>query len=177
MKQLIEKLCSFLDAGEDLAVATILTRSGSAPRTAGTKMIIRNNGEIFGTIGGGLVEAQAQETAREIFSTRQSRTFTFDMTGANADTMDMICGGEVEILLEYIPAIEENRTVFEAWQDALKTGRQCLLVTLWVRKIITNRRNDVFCTPMLPVSGPCPYRMAFGRRCWPRPSVAGIQLC
>lgn len=129
MKQLIEKLCTFLDAGEDMAVATILTRSGSAPRTAGTKMIIRNNGEIFGTIGGGLVEAQAQKTAQEIFNTRQSRTFVFDMTGANADTMDMICGGEVEILLEYIPAIEENRTVFDAWQDALQTGRQCLLVT------------------------------------------------
>ena len=138
MKQLIEKLCSFLEAGEDLAVATILTRSGSAPRTAGTKMIIRANGEIFGTIGGGLVEARAQETAREIFNTRQSRTFVFDMTGANADTMDMICGGEVEILLEYIPAIEDNRTVFEAWQDALKTGRQCLLVT----PLVTETHNQ-----------------------------------
>jgi xanthine dehydrogenase accessory factor len=129
LKQLIEQLCSFLDAGEDLAVATILTRSGSAPRTAGTKMIMRVNGDIYGTIGGGLVEARAQETAREIFETRQSRTFVFDMTGAKADTMDMICGGEVEILLEYIPAIEDNRMVFDAWQDALKTGLQCLLVT------------------------------------------------
>lgn len=138
MKQLIEKLCSFLEAGEDLAVATILTRSGSAPRTAGTKMIIRANGEIFGTIGGGLVEARAQETAREIFHTRQSRTFVFDMTGAHADTMDMICGGEVEILLEYISAIEDNRTVFEAWQDALKTGRPCLLVT----PLVTETHNQ-----------------------------------
>lgn len=129
MKQLIEKLCNLLDDGEDLVVATILARRGSAPRTAGSKMIIRVNGEIFGTIGGGLVEARAQETAREIFKTRESRTFLFDMTGAMADTMDMICGGEVEILLEYIPAIDDNRTVFEAWQDALKTGRHCLLVT------------------------------------------------
>ncbi len=129
MKQLISKLCEFLATGEDLTVATILTRSGSAPRTAGTKMIIRANGDIFGTIGGGLVEARAQQTAREIFATRQSRRFVFDMTGVNADTMDMICGGEVEILLEYIDASAENRSVFEAWLEALNVGRNCLLVT------------------------------------------------
>ncbi|ABA87488.1 dehydrogenase molybdenum cofactor insertion protein [Syntrophotalea carbinolica DSM 2380] len=129
LKQLVKSLCGFLDAGEDLAVATILTRSGSAPRTAGTKMIIRANGEICGTIGGGLVEARAQATAPEIFATHQSRTFVFDMTGDDADSMDMICGGEVEILLEYVPACEENRIVFDAWQEALQTGRKCLLVT------------------------------------------------
>lgn len=129
MKQLISNLCNFLDAGESLAIATILTRSGSAPRTAGTKMIIRSNGEIAGTIGGGLVEACAQETAKEIFKTRRSRTFMFDMTGAKADTMDMICGGEVEILMEYIDASVENSNLFEAWLAALKTGQKCLLVT------------------------------------------------
>lgn len=129
MKQLVKSLCGLLEAGEDLAVATILTRSGSAPRTAGTKMIIRKSGEICGTIGGGLVEARAQETARAIFATRQSRSFMFDMTGAKADTMDMICGGEVEILLEYVAACPENRTVFDAWLEALQTGGKCLLVT------------------------------------------------
>lgn len=129
LKQLIRKLCELLAAGEDLTVATILTRSGSAPRTAGTKMIIRANGDISGTIGGGLVEARAQQTAKEIFTTRQSRRFAFDMTGANADTMDMICGGEVDILLEYIDASAENRSVFEAWLEALNVGHNCLLVT------------------------------------------------
>jgi xanthine dehydrogenase accessory factor len=129
LKQLITEICKYLGAGESLAVATILTRSGSAPRTAGTKMIIRANGDISGTIGGGLVEARTQEAAREIFTTRQSRTYAFDMTGAAADTMDMICGGVVEILLEYVDATDETRTVFEAWLAALQTGRDCLLIT------------------------------------------------
>jgi xanthine dehydrogenase accessory factor len=129
LKQLVEKICGFLEKGEPLAVATILTRSGSAPRTAGTKMIIRSNGEISGTIGGGLVEAQAQKTAGDIFATRQSRRFEFDMTGAQADTMDMICGGKVEILLEYIDAGEENKMIFEAWLEALNAGRDSVLIT------------------------------------------------
>jgi xanthine dehydrogenase accessory factor len=126
---LTKTLCQLLAAGEDLVVATILTRSGSAPRTAGTKMIIRANGEISGTIGGGLVEARAQQIAPKVHADRKSQIFLFDMTGEQAATMDMICGGEVEVLLEHIRANDDNRIVFQKWQEALTTGRQCLLVT------------------------------------------------
>lgn len=129
MRNLIETLCQLLETGEDLVVATILSSRGSAPRTAGTKMIIRSNGDIFGTIGGGLIEARAQQTAPEVYASGQSQSYVFDMTGAQAATMDMICGGEVEVLLEHIPACTENLTLFQAWHKALHTGRECLLVT------------------------------------------------
>jgi xanthine dehydrogenase accessory factor len=129
LRNLIKTLCHLLEDGEDLVVATIITSSGSAPRTAGTKMIIRSNGEIFGTIGGGLVEAQAQSMAPEIYADRQSRIYDFDMTGEQAATMDMICGGEVQVLLEHIPANDDNRTVFQAWHRALSSGLESLLVT------------------------------------------------
>ncbi|APG28037.1 hypothetical protein A7E78_09435 [Syntrophotalea acetylenivorans] len=129
MRNLIETLCQQLETGEDLVVATILSSSGSAPRTAGTKMIICANGDIFGTIGGGLVEARAQKIAPEVYANRQSQRYVFDMTGDLAATMDMICGGEVEVLLEHIPANPENLGLFQAWRKALHSGRECLLVT------------------------------------------------
>lgn len=129
MRNLMKTLCRLLESGEDLVVATIITSSGSAPRTAGTKMIIRASGEIFGTIGGGLVEARAQQMAPEIYADRKSQIYVFDMTGEQAATMDMICGGQVEVLLEHIPASEDNRTVFQAWHKALSSGLKCLLVT------------------------------------------------
>lgn len=129
MRNLIETLCQLLESGEDLVVATILSSSGSAPRSAGTKMIIRANGDIFGTIGGGLIEARAQQTAPEVYASRQSQRYVFDMTGAQAATMDMICGGEVEVLLEHIPASQDNLALFQAWHKALHSGRECLLVT------------------------------------------------
>lgn len=129
MRTLIQSLCQQLEAGEDLVVATILSSRGSAPRTAGTKMIIRANGEILGTIGGGLVEARAQQTAPQVYASRHSQTYVFDMTGAQADTMDMICGGEVEVLLEHIAATDANRTLYQAWRQALEEGRRVLLVT------------------------------------------------
>jgi xanthine dehydrogenase accessory factor len=129
LRNLIETLCQFLETGEDLVVATILSSRGSAPRTAGTKMIIRANGDIFGTIGGGLIEARAQQTAPEVYASRQSQSYVFDMTGAQAADMDMICGGEVEVLLEHIPATPDNLALFHVWHKALHTGRECLLVT------------------------------------------------
>jgi xanthine dehydrogenase accessory factor len=129
LRNLMKTLCHLLEAGEDVVVATIITSSGSAPRTAGTKMILRANGEIFGTIGGGLVEAQAQRMAPEIYAHRKSRIYDFDMTGEHAKTMDMICGGEVQVLLEHIPANDNNRTVFQAWHKALSNGGESLLVT------------------------------------------------
>jgi xanthine dehydrogenase accessory factor len=129
LRTLIKTLCQLLASGEDIVVATIVTSSGSAPRTAGTKMIIRANGEISGTIGGGLVEARARQTAPQIYASRLAQTYVFDMTGANADTMDMICGGEVEVLLEHITANDANRALFKAWQQALEDGCRVLLAT------------------------------------------------
>jgi xanthine dehydrogenase accessory factor len=129
LKKLIQSLCHLLDDGEDLVVASILSRSGSAPRIAGTKMVIRASQDIVGTIGGGLVEARVQEAARDTFKTGETRCFAFDMSGLNAADMDMICGGQVEVLLEFVAANKENRTVFNAWHEALSTGRDCRLIT------------------------------------------------
>ncbi|MFP4584649.1 MAG: XdhC family protein, partial [Desulfococcaceae bacterium] len=51
------ELHRLLAANEPVAMATILARAGSAPRLAGTRMLIRRDGSIVGTIGGGLLEA------------------------------------------------------------------------------------------------------------------------
>jgi len=134
----MQTLCRLLDAGEDLVVASILSRTGSAPRIAGTKMLIRANRDIFGTIGGGLVEARVQEAARDTFKSGEPSLFAFDMSGLNAADMDMICGGQVEVLLEPIAASKDNRTFFHAWYEALDAGRDCRMVT----PLTNNSRSD-----------------------------------
>uniref|UniRef100_UPI0035939C52 XdhC family protein n=1 Tax=Desulfococcus sp. TaxID=2025834 RepID=UPI0035939C52 len=53
---MIQDIHRLLDAGEPFVLATIISRAGSTPRTAGARMIIRADGGIVGTIGGGPVE-------------------------------------------------------------------------------------------------------------------------
>lgn len=85
-------------------LATIVSRKGSAPREIGTKMLIYMDGTIKGTIGGGCVEADVCSKARYLLmkEDKTPKLFTVDMTGREAEEEGMVCGGIVEILLEWI---------------------------------------------------------------------------
>ena len=82
------------------ALVTIVKRRGSAPRTAGTKMIVQADGRCIGTIGGGCVESEAIQRAMSAIEQKQSRRYTVDITGAEASDEGMVCGGIVDIMIE-----------------------------------------------------------------------------
>ncbi|MCA1766591.1 MAG: XdhC family protein, partial [Desulfobulbaceae bacterium] len=129
MKKLIEHICSSLSGGEDLVLVTISSQSGSTPRLAGAKMIVHRDGRIAGTIGGGLVEAQAMKEARNCFTEGQSLRRIFDLSNQDAAVTDMICGGKLELFLEFIRADKENETVFCALLKAMASGRRVTLIS------------------------------------------------
>jgi xanthine dehydrogenase accessory factor len=129
MKKLIQQICASLSEGEDLVLVTISSQSGSTPRLAGAKMIIYRDGRIAGTIGGGLVEAQAMKEARNCFTEGHSLRRVFDLSNCDAAVTDMICGGKLELFLEFIPADEDNKTVFRALLEAMASGRRVTLVS------------------------------------------------
>src|SRR5258706_16214071 len=71
----------FLDKGETVAVATIVSTKGSTPREVGAKMVVTAWGEILGTIGGGLGEADVKEETIEVNRTHKTgtlRVYLFD---------------------------------------------------------------------------------------------------
>ncbi len=129
MKKLIEQLCSSLDGGEDLVLVTIFSQSGSTPRLAGAKMIVHRDGRIAGTIGGGLVEAQALKETQNCFFKGHSLRRVFDLSNRDAAVTDMICGGRLELFLEFIRANEGNITVFRALLEAISSGRRVTLAS------------------------------------------------
>jgi xanthine dehydrogenase accessory factor len=128
MKQLIQQACTLLGKGEDLVLVTISSQSGSTPRLAGAKMIIRRDGRIHGTIGGGMVEALAMQEASACFAGQKSQRKTFDLSNSDAAGTDMICGGKLELFLEYIDANEANHAVFRTLLSAMTSGRRVTLV-------------------------------------------------
>ncbi|MCP4119925.1 MAG: XdhC family protein [Desulfobacteraceae bacterium] len=130
MRKNIEELHNSLKQGKPVVMVTILSKQGSAPRSAGTKMVVHENGQITGTIGGGWVEAQVQKLAKEFFEKGKGasiREFTLD-SKIYAD-MDMVCGGNVTLLLEYLPATEDNIGLFSKLLEMLGQNRDGFMVS------------------------------------------------
>lgn len=104
MKQLVPEMAALCAQGKSFVLATVISRSGSAPRSAGAKMLVRADGSTLGTVGGGILEAQVQQLAGEVLREHRAVVRGFVFSGQDAATMDAICGGQVEVLVEWIDA-------------------------------------------------------------------------
>ncbi|HML31995.1 XdhC family aldehyde oxidoreductase maturation factor [Sporomusa sphaeroides] len=131
MKRLYREMAELLQKRESFTVATIFDKTGSAPRTVGAKMVVRADGSIIGTIGGGRLEADAMHLARETLSSKQTVMQSFDLTGKDVATTDMICGGKGEVLLDFINADNDNnRMVYDAAAEILERREKAWLITV-----------------------------------------------
>ena len=102
-KVILEQLCVYLEKKEPLALLTVIDRSGSGPREAGAMMIVDREGRSFGTIGGGVLEAQAKVLAEKVILEAQPAVKNYHLTNRDASDLGMICGGRMEILADHIP--------------------------------------------------------------------------
>lgn len=131
MQKLYRLMETLIQKEESFAVATIFDKTGSAPRTAGAKMVVRADGSTAGTIGGGRLEAEAINLAGEALRLKQTMLQSFDLTSRDVSGMDMICGGKGEILIDYIDAGDENnRMVYQAAAGVLKRREKAWLITI-----------------------------------------------
>jgi len=128
MSWLAQTVCGLQNDGENLALATVLSKSGSAPCLAGAKMVVRADGNSVGTVGGGVLEAAAQKKGARVFKSGVAEFLSFDLSGEDAASMQMICGGNVKLLVDYIPASPLNIEMFKRLRDALHTGEKCYLI-------------------------------------------------
>jgi len=130
MSKLIQTACRLLEQGEDFVLATLIEQAGSSPRMVGAKMIIKSDGSIVETIGGGLLEAEVIKTAADVYKTTGAQIRDFDLSGVDVSSLDvMMCGGKVEVLIEHIAANPENSAVFQGFLKTLEERRKGFLVT------------------------------------------------
>lgn len=87
-------------AGRAFVLATVIATTGSAPREPGAKMLVRADGSIAGTVGGGPLEGMAIATARELLETGASKKETFELKHQGPASLKMRCGGSVEIFFD-----------------------------------------------------------------------------
>ncbi len=84
---------------EPAALVSIMETHGSAPRNAGAKMIVYENGRLEGSVGGGCSEAQVMHTARQMIKTGRYQLLEADLS-LNAEEEGMVCGGTMKLFIE-----------------------------------------------------------------------------
>lgn len=86
---------------ETLAIATILSTKGSTPRKAGVSMIVKPDGSIFGTIGGGRAENEIRLSAVEALQNKEAhRRIDVELNDDVAVKEGMVCGGYMDVWIE-----------------------------------------------------------------------------
>jgi xanthine dehydrogenase accessory factor len=97
---LYEEIVKLRREGRRGAVATIVNVRGSIPSFKTAKMLVRDDGSIVGTIGGGCVEAEVWQAAREVMESEKPRTMTFDLNQDPKYDTGLVCGGTLELFVE-----------------------------------------------------------------------------
>ena len=95
-----EEIVQLRQQGRRGAVATIVNVRGSVPSFETAKMLIRDDGSIVGTVGGGCVEAEVWQAAREVMESEKPRTITFNLNQNPKYDTGLVCGGTLDIFIE-----------------------------------------------------------------------------
>ncbi len=97
-----DELVRLRSLGQKCALATIVDVKGSIPAFQTAKMLVREDGSLVGTIGGGCVEAEVWNAAREVMATEKPRTMSFSLGQDAAYDNGLICGGQLQVFVECI---------------------------------------------------------------------------
>ena len=128
-----EEIVKLQREGRRGAVATIVNSRGSIPSFQSAKMLIRDDGSIAGTIGGGCVEAEVWQAAREVIAEEKPRTLTFDLNQDPKYDTGLVCGGTLEIFIEPVLPVPllyifgAGHVALELFKAARNAGFDCIV--------------------------------------------------
>ena len=126
--EIFKKAVSILDNGETIALATVISTTGSSPGKVGYKMLLWGKaGSTFGTVGGGLVEAEIINIAKNILPKIESRTYSFKLNEGQDDAKG-ICGGSIELLIETFD--NKSQPLFKELSKVLETQEKGVIVSI-----------------------------------------------
>ena len=100
MRELFPDVVRWRSQGKSVALATVVSVAGSAPRGVGAKMAVSESGEMTGSVSGGCVENAVIETALEVLQERRPRLVKFGVSDEDAWEVGLACGGTIEVFVE-----------------------------------------------------------------------------
>jgi xanthine dehydrogenase accessory factor len=118
---------------------TVIRSSGSTPQKPGSSAIFDGDKLLAGTIGGGMMEADAGTLARELLDKGRSNLIHFDLD-SEPDRDGAICGGNADVLMDADPALHTE--TLEALASSIQHGKRGVLVTLIGKETEQSRKIE-----------------------------------
>jgi xanthine dehydrogenase accessory factor len=100
MDEVLSKAEEWRDAGEEVALATVVATRRSAPRPLGSKLAVTSGGRLFGYVSGGCVEADVAERAKSIIAGEPPELVSYGISDDQAWAVGLPCGGEIDVFVE-----------------------------------------------------------------------------
>ncbi len=131
MGSLEQDIVKALGERSGAALATVISRAGSAPRGVGAKLLLRPDGTSTGSIGGGSLEAKVLHEGQAVIQTGQAMILDCELTAEDLAEDGAICGGDVKIFIEPLPAgVPDLLHVYQTIVNIRKRGPAALLATV-----------------------------------------------
>ena len=140
--EVYEAIREYLRQGKTGAIATIADKLGAAPREEGAKMFVGEDGRYFGTVGGGCMEAEVWQEARQVMRTKEAKFVHYKMNNREVEEGGMICGGNVDIFLE--PLMDRHKELYEAAETLAKSGKRAIIITRFRKDYFSKSLVDAY---------------------------------
>lgn len=126
-RHIFNRLLDFLERNESVVLSTIIEAQGSTPQVPGASALFSQTGLMFGTVGGGILEAEVEAVSAQALKTEDSLCRTFDLD-AGLDSEDgAICGGRITLLIDGSP--DKHKPAFGRLVQSLSQKHSGLLIT------------------------------------------------
>ncbi len=99
-EHVLEQARAWHDAGKGVALATVVTTWGSAPRPVGSQLVVNDSSEFLGSVSGGCVEGAVITEALDAIKDGQPRVLEFGVSNSQAWEVGLACGGKIKIFVE-----------------------------------------------------------------------------
>jgi xanthine dehydrogenase accessory factor/LAO/AO transport system kinase len=100
--EVLQQLAAWQDAGNKVAVATVVSTWGSSPRPVGSQLGVNDRGEMVGSVSGGCIEGAVVKEALEVMAGAPPKLLDYGVTNEQAWEVGLACGGKLEVYIEPI---------------------------------------------------------------------------
>ena len=97
---ILEQAAAWAAAGQGVALATVISTWGSAPRPVGSQLAVDEGGDFVGSVSGGCIEGAVVTEALDTIADGKPRLLEFGVTNSQAWEVGLACGGKIRVFVE-----------------------------------------------------------------------------